>query len=566
MKRWKNLWGAAALVLLLTAVLSLPAMAANTPSELYIGGTQITGNGYWTTNSSGALSSGDESNYNVKVEGSEVTLRNAVIVGQPGAMFGLDLSKSLNGIYADGSITIKLEGDNSCGIISGATSIVDFRAISVTGDLTITGNGNLAAEGISDGIYAGGNISIENGACVGVSQRGLTYDLSYDNSLRYNGILCKGQFRMDNAFLYVHAYGFVYINPDMGIEMDAGVRANSADIANSKIFVDLSAGNLAIYTDHESTFTNSQVAFGSIQNLRFSNFTDMKNMSLDQVQWGDYLTIAEILPSEDVGYPVYALCRTIEGSGASFYNSDIRISNTDANAFHSININQSKVVASVTGALSIYRNVQNSDISVSAGTIWLTPAVMEESTVKVKGQLMLELNMLEKLDNVAIYGEEVELRDGSFGTVADGQSFLLEVESGLTEEQLAGCSGIFKIGNICLIQGNAVLNRDLTIPEGMTARVTPGSTLTITEAGSLTIQGTMTNEGTVTAPAAEYVTGTINGGTIDIPGYNALAGSLFSSDGLQTAGPAALCLVVGVVLGMILMWAIGKRKKGEKKA
>ena len=83
-----NLRSRALAVLLLLALclglLPVTALAAgdDVPATLYVGETQITASGYWTTDTNGKLSAGDASNYNVYYDGSgTLTLNNATIQG-----------------------------------------------------------------------------------------------------------------------------------------------------------------------------------------------------------------------------------------------------------------------------------------------------------------------------------------------------------------------------------------------------------------------------------------------------------------------------------------------------
>lgn len=65
-------------------LLPVTALAAgDAPATLYVGETQITGSGYWTTDDNGKLTSGTENNYNVYYDGNgTLTLNNATIQGR----------------------------------------------------------------------------------------------------------------------------------------------------------------------------------------------------------------------------------------------------------------------------------------------------------------------------------------------------------------------------------------------------------------------------------------------------------------------------------------------------
>ena len=56
------------------------AEGEDTPDTLWVGETQITASGYWTTDAKGKLSAGNENNYNVYYDGNgTLTLKDATI-------------------------------------------------------------------------------------------------------------------------------------------------------------------------------------------------------------------------------------------------------------------------------------------------------------------------------------------------------------------------------------------------------------------------------------------------------------------------------------------------------
>ena len=150
------------LTILLFAILPVTALAAgeDAPGTLYVGQTQITGSGYWKTNSDGTLTTegANNDNYNVYYDGnSTLTLKDAKISGS----FHQYNNPFTAGIYAKGSsnqsvsLTIDLIGENTItgnhGIFVNAeigTSIFGADA-----SLTITGKGSLEVSGFDHGIY-----------------------------------------------------------------------------------------------------------------------------------------------------------------------------------------------------------------------------------------------------------------------------------------------------------------------------------------------------------------------------------------------------------------------------
>ena len=98
-------------------LLPVTALAADAPNTLWVGETQITGSGYWTTGDNGKLTASDENNYNVYYDGSgTLTLKDATIQGRGiiNEAFPIDY-----GIYAASTsgqsvaLTINLIGSNT---------------------------------------------------------------------------------------------------------------------------------------------------------------------------------------------------------------------------------------------------------------------------------------------------------------------------------------------------------------------------------------------------------------------------------------------------------------------
>ncbi len=163
----------AAMVVFLT-MLPATALAAD-GDTVYVGGVALTGSTdslvYATTDASGNVSSGgDESGYNIKWDGSTLTLNDAYITNEAsdgnhthpveGAAIGVANSSG------DAELTIQLEGGNTIEDVSPGIWVYS----SATGDasLTIMGDGSLEASGnLNPGITVqsnGGNatLSIEN--------------------------------------------------------------------------------------------------------------------------------------------------------------------------------------------------------------------------------------------------------------------------------------------------------------------------------------------------------------------------------------------------------------------
>ena len=153
-------------------------MQAADMNTVYVGGVELAGSStsivYATTNESGEVitNGADANNYNIKWDGSTLTLKNAYITNAAhgdsylhpveGAAIGVANSSG------DAELTIQLESTNTIEDVS--TGIFVFAHSSSTSDatLTITGDGNLTASGsVNAGILVQSNdgnatLSIKN--------------------------------------------------------------------------------------------------------------------------------------------------------------------------------------------------------------------------------------------------------------------------------------------------------------------------------------------------------------------------------------------------------------------
>lgn len=129
-------------------LLTVTALADDyAPETLYVGGTEITDGGCWTTDTDGKLTKCTETgdNWNVKYEKSSgtLTLHNATIKGDDSGSY-----KTGPGIYAvssnDSNLTLNilLEGDNT---VTGKSGI--YVEANKDTALKITGSGSLTATG-----------------------------------------------------------------------------------------------------------------------------------------------------------------------------------------------------------------------------------------------------------------------------------------------------------------------------------------------------------------------------------------------------------------------------------
>ena len=162
-------------LLILLLLLPVTALAADM-NTVYVGGVALTGSSdctvYATTNESGEVitNGADANNYNIKWDGSTLTLKNAYITNEAhegsylhpveGAAIGVANSSG------DAKLTIQLESGNKIEDVS--LGIWVYSSATGYASLTITGAGNLTASGsVNPGILVqsnGGNatLSIEN--------------------------------------------------------------------------------------------------------------------------------------------------------------------------------------------------------------------------------------------------------------------------------------------------------------------------------------------------------------------------------------------------------------------
>lgn len=156
-KRILSLLCVLALCLGLLPVTAL-AEGEDAPDTLYVGETQITASGYWTTDTNGKLTASDENDYNVYYDGSgTLTLKDATIQGRDNVS---QQDPQDYGIYASSttsqsvSLTIKLIGTNT---VKGA------------GGIYITSGGNSALVIQSDSDASKGSLEVSGSGTSGIS-------------------------------------------------------------------------------------------------------------------------------------------------------------------------------------------------------------------------------------------------------------------------------------------------------------------------------------------------------------------------------------------------------------
>ena len=137
----------------------LPGAALAAPStEVWVGGTDVSAGGYWTTDGAGTLTactSVDAWNvhYETATAGNAIlTLKDARITGK----HDHDTEKARSGVYANGDLTIRLLGDSAVGgpALDNPGDLTASIGVYVQGVLTIMGDGSLVSTGgEADGSY-----------------------------------------------------------------------------------------------------------------------------------------------------------------------------------------------------------------------------------------------------------------------------------------------------------------------------------------------------------------------------------------------------------------------------
>ena len=148
-------------------LLSTGALAADETGEsLLVGGVELVGSAdqpaYAVTDSSGTVTpGGSESSYNLKWDGTKLTLRDANIVGR--YVYDADQYESASGIYRMGSLEIDLIGANT--VTCPAPEGTDSTGIYVEeGTLEFCGSGSLDVWGSYEGIAnKNGGLTIAGG-------------------------------------------------------------------------------------------------------------------------------------------------------------------------------------------------------------------------------------------------------------------------------------------------------------------------------------------------------------------------------------------------------------------
>ena len=180
-------------VALCLGLLPATALAAgdDAPATLYVGETQITGSGYWTTDTNGKLSAGGASNYNVHYDGNgTLTLKDATIQGRDNVS---EQDPQDYGIYASSttsqsaSLTINLIGTNTVKGVGGiyitsdgnSSLVIQSDSDASKGSLEVSGSGTTGIYIVASRNSSGNpSLTINNASVEASTEKAVYYGVS----------------------------------------------------------------------------------------------------------------------------------------------------------------------------------------------------------------------------------------------------------------------------------------------------------------------------------------------------------------------------------------------------
>ena len=269
------------------------AEGEDTPDTLWVGETQITASGYWTTDAKGKLSAGNENNYNVYYDGNgTLTLKDATIQGRGNSN---NSEPQDYGIYAaptgnqSVSLTIKLIGSNTVkgdsGIYVGAsggdsTLVIQSDGNDPKGSLEANGSGWNGITISSDSGNA--SLTINNASVVANSEKQSSHGVSImsrsstELSLTVNGgsLTAKGT-------CGIFYSSFSGTNPSTSLTV--------SDSALIKAIPNISASVASIPTPKADSESGG-IVFDGTKGTVYGDVTLQDDLTIDQ---GETLTIPE---------------------------------------------------------------------------------------------------------------------------------------------------------------------------------------------------------------------------------------------------------------------------------
>lgn len=299
----KRIWSKA--VSIFTAILlvvglvpntTITALAAET-NIVYVGGVALTGSSgsitYATTNENGEVitEGATADNYNIKWDGSTLTLRNATIKESVSMDTSTLIAGAAIGVLnqsGDANLTITLEGDNTIAEVGKGIYVLASSTGGAT--LTITGGGSLNASGsVNSGIYVqsntgNGTLAITGAKVTASSSKGA-------NGVHIQcGVSSNASLTVNGGSLTATATGF---NSGINFLFGSGVSGSgtpSLNVSNSAIVK--ASGDTGGITSNSSPVTPSGtgIVFNNGTGTVYGNVTLQEDITINQ---GESLTIRD---------------------------------------------------------------------------------------------------------------------------------------------------------------------------------------------------------------------------------------------------------------------------------
>ena len=275
---------------------TITALAAET-NIVYVGGVALTGSSgsitYATTNENGEVitEGATADNYNIKWDGSTLTLRNATIKESVSVDTSTLIAGAAIGVLnqsGDANLTITLEGDNTIAEVGKGIYVLASSTGGAT--LTITGGGSLNASGsVNSGIYVqsntgNGTLAITGAKVTASSSKGA-------NGVHIQcGVSSNASLTVNGGSLTATATGS---NSGINFLFGSGVSGSgtpSLNVSNSAIVK--ASGDTGGITSNSSPVTPSGtgIVFNNGTGTVYGNVTLQEDITINQ---GESLTIRD---------------------------------------------------------------------------------------------------------------------------------------------------------------------------------------------------------------------------------------------------------------------------------
>ena len=275
---------------------TIMALAAET-NIVYVGGVALTGSSgsitYATTNENGEVitEGATADNYNIKWDGSTLTLRNATIKESVSMDTSTLIAGAAIGVLnqsGDANLTITLEGDNTIAEVGKGIYVLASSTGGAT--LTITGGGSLNASGsVNSGIYVqsntgNGTLAITGAKVTASSSKGA-------NGVHIQcGVSSNASLMVNGGSLTATATGS---NSGINFLFGSGVSGSgtpSLNVSNSAIVK--ASGDTGGITSNSSPVTPSGtgIVFNNGTGTVYGNVTLQEDITINQ---GESLTIRD---------------------------------------------------------------------------------------------------------------------------------------------------------------------------------------------------------------------------------------------------------------------------------